>query len=201
MKLINADRVVHWQSYDDEFETFQDHEGTIAEFLDAMTDEGCPGSVSVLPSALQEAIRRIETKVDEVYRYPKTEYAEGYVNACKAVMKMLKSLSAVDAVPVRHGRWIPYDWEYLCSECRHLSACQTVYCSACGARMDGKGDRMDDRLKQCRCCTNYIDSDLCDEEPWCRVKPYHQIPKTKPGEPRCEHFKSPVFVCTWDEGR
>ena len=52
MKLINADRVVHWQSYDDEFETFQDHEGTIAEFLDTMTDEGCPGSVSILPSAL-----------------------------------------------------------------------------------------------------------------------------------------------------
>lgn len=107
-RLIDADTVVHWQSYDDEHETFPDYEGTIAEFLDAMTDEGCPESVSVLPSALQEAIRRIETKVDEVYGYPKTEYAEGYVNACKAAIKMLKSLSPVDAVPVvrcKDCRW------------------------------------------------------------------------------------------------
>ncbi len=99
-RLIDADTVVHWQSYDDEYETFLEHEGTIAEFLDAMTDEGCPESVSVLPSAQQEAIRRIEKKVVEVYGYPKTEYAEGYVNACKAVIKMLKSLSPVDAISV-----------------------------------------------------------------------------------------------------
>lgn len=49
MKLINADTVVHWQSYDDEHETFPDHEGTIAEFLDAMTDEGCPKTVDAVP--------------------------------------------------------------------------------------------------------------------------------------------------------
>lgn len=99
MKLINADLVVHWEAYDDEHESFTRHSDTIAEFLDQMTDEGCPESVSVLPSALQEAIRRIEKKVDEVYRYPKTEYAEGYVNACKAAIEMLKSLQPVEAVP------------------------------------------------------------------------------------------------------
>lgn len=100
-RLIDADTVVHWQSYDDARETFPEHEGTIAALLDQMTDEGCPEGADVSPFAYQEAIRRIETKVDEVYRYPKTEYAEGYVNACKAVIKMLKSLSPVDAVPVQ----------------------------------------------------------------------------------------------------
>lgn len=151
MKLINADMVVHWQSYDDEHEIFQDHEGTIAEFLDAMTDEGCPGSVSVLPSALQEAIRRIETKVDEVYGYPKTEYAEGYVNACKAVIKMLKSLSAMDAIPVRHGRWECSDHyeNAVCSECGYDTGeawgfgygrgCYN-FCPNCGADMREDGD-------------------------------------------------------------
>lgn len=49
MKLIDADTVVHWQSYDDEHETFPDHEGTIAEFLDSMTDEGCPEAVDAVP--------------------------------------------------------------------------------------------------------------------------------------------------------
>ena len=49
MKLINADMIVHWQSYDDEHETFPEHTGTIAEFLDAMTDEGCPEGVEAIP--------------------------------------------------------------------------------------------------------------------------------------------------------
>ena len=42
MRLIDADTVVHWESYDDEYETVLDHTGTIADFLDTMTDEGCP---------------------------------------------------------------------------------------------------------------------------------------------------------------
>lgn len=45
MMMINADTIVHWQSYDDEHESFPEHTGTIAEFLDAMTDEGCPKTV------------------------------------------------------------------------------------------------------------------------------------------------------------
>lgn len=57
-----------------------------------------------------------------------------------------------------------------------------------------------DEPKQCQCCTNYIHSDVFDEDPWCRIKPYHQLPKTKPEEPRCEYFTSPVFMCKWKDG-
>lgn len=60
---------------------------------------------------VDEAIRRIEKKVYEVYGYPKTEYSEGYVNACKAAVKMLKSLSTVDAVEVvrcKDCKWYGY---------------------------------------------------------------------------------------------
>lgn len=51
----------------------------------------------------------------------------------------IKMLLPIDT---RYGHWIeiPNDWEYQCSECGHLSLCQTVYCSACGARMYGKGN-------------------------------------------------------------
>ena len=49
MKLINADLVVHWEAYDDEHESFTRYSGTIAEFLDQMTDEGCPETVDAVP--------------------------------------------------------------------------------------------------------------------------------------------------------
>lgn len=40
----------------------------------------------------EAAIGRIEKKLEEVYGYTKTEYSEGYVNACHAAEKMLNSL-------------------------------------------------------------------------------------------------------------
>ena len=48
-RLINADTIVHYQTYDDEHEDFQEHESTIADFLDDMTDEGCPNPVDAVP--------------------------------------------------------------------------------------------------------------------------------------------------------
>lgn len=68
----------------------------------------------------------------------------------------LNALSAVDAEPVRHGRWIPTviymntpDY-YACSVCGHeiaeefTSAIPVPYvykfCPNCGAKMDGGGD-------------------------------------------------------------
>lgn len=53
---------------------------------------------------------------------------------------------AVDAVPVRHGRWIKRGYacgenEYECSVCHETewrtSASRMKYCMFCGARMDG----------------------------------------------------------------
>lgn len=52
----------------------------------------------------------------------------------------------VDAVPVRHGRWIYHpDWQadgecgYECSECGMGSDVDYPYCMLCGARMERKG--------------------------------------------------------------
>ena len=62
----------------------------------------------------------------------------------------------IDAVPVRHGRWIKkrywsegvgmgerYGYYYSCSKCGNLvcggyDECGKKYCDECGARMDGK---------------------------------------------------------------
>lgn len=43
--LVDADRVIHTQVYDDEHEEVIDRSMTIADFLDAYTEEGCPMSV------------------------------------------------------------------------------------------------------------------------------------------------------------
>ena len=98
MRLINADTIVHYQSYDDEHEEFLEHESTIADFLDEMTDEGCP--------------------------------------------------NPVDAVMVKHGRWIDidsemYTWKIRCNKCGHERSMMStgqiypMYCENCGTRMDG----------------------------------------------------------------
>ena len=58
------------------------------------------------------------------------------------------SIPAVDAVEVRHGRWIAerlastYGGAYqifLCSECKSAFNCEMKYCAHCGAKMDGEG--------------------------------------------------------------
>lgn len=48
-RLINADTIVHWQSYDDEHETFPEQTGTIADLINQMTEEGCPDAVNAVP--------------------------------------------------------------------------------------------------------------------------------------------------------
>ena len=59
---------------------------------------------------------------------------------------------AVDAVPVRHGRWVKRGYacgenEYECSVCHETewrtSASRMKYCMFCGAKMDLKGESED----------------------------------------------------------
>ena len=66
--------------------------------------------------------------------------------AKKSVVGALDEIAAVDAEPVRHGRWLPTndDNKKRCSECDviHLIAQyphgQANYCPNCGAKMDAE---------------------------------------------------------------
>ena len=100
MRLINADAIVHYQTYDDEHEEFPEHESTIADFLDDMTDEGCP--------------------------------------------------NPVDAVPVRHGRWIETKHGFCCNQCHTRRPLDwdgrmwlSSFCPNCGADMRGEHEKAD----------------------------------------------------------
>ena len=65
MRLIDADTIVHYQTYDDEREEFHEHKSTIADFLDGMTDEGCPNPVDAVPAVHSEWIPK--EKADTPY--------------------------------------------------------------------------------------------------------------------------------------
>lgn len=94
---------------------------------------------------------RIDKKLHEVYSCPKTKYAEGYVAACKAVKRMLATLSPADSQPERkNGKWITDDLSGIisCSQCGNDAPMETTggrqykskFCQTCGADMRGGQD-------------------------------------------------------------
>lgn len=60
------------------------------------------------------------------------------------VVDMLESAPTVDAVPVRHGRWVRVETDteqfFLCNRCRKREHWESNYCPRCGAMMDGGDD-------------------------------------------------------------
>lgn len=70
-------------------------------------------------------------------------------NYCAEMWDKFEDVERVNAVPVKHGRWIYHpDWQadgecgYECSECGMGSDVDYQFCMRCGARMDGKeGER------------------------------------------------------------
>ena len=90
----------------------------------------------------------------------KNEYLFGMQQQLETCIELVEDAPTVDAVPVRHGRWIKkrywsegagmgerYGYYYSCSKCGNLvrggyDECDKKYCDECGARMDGKeGDQ------------------------------------------------------------
>lgn len=76
-----------------------------------------------------------------------------YIDALKDVELNVMALPTVDAVPVRHGRWIrvysrPGVFKYLgwtCDQCGQRTGNEYApqwykFCPNCGARMDGEHD-------------------------------------------------------------
>ena len=67
-------------------------------------------------------------------------------NYCAEMWDEFNDVERVDAVPVKHGRWIYHpDWQadgecgYECSECGMGSDVDYPYCMLCGARMEREG--------------------------------------------------------------
>ncbi len=70
-----------------------------------------------------------------------------YVYDTNAFLESIDNAPTVDAVPVRHGKWIEHKRaeeycgelisNYECSECHEWFREWGHYCSDCGAKMDG----------------------------------------------------------------
>lgn len=63
-------------------------------------------------------------------------------NGMERAVEMVKNADAIDAEPVRHGRWTgfdPYIGSTECSECGYkivFAGAKYKYCPNCGAKMD-----------------------------------------------------------------
>lgn len=57
-----------------------------------------------------------------------------------AIIEVIEDISAVDAEPVRHGRWT-FPWTSPeCSACRKTQKWTSKFCPNCGAKMDLEGN-------------------------------------------------------------
>lgn len=88
-----------------------------------------------------------------VYVPSEIEGFEKMMVPVEVVLQNIDDMPTVDAVPVRHGRWIrvysrPGVLKYLgwtCDQCGQRNGNEYApqwykFCPNCGARMDGKGD-------------------------------------------------------------
>ena len=90
----------------------------------------------------------LDAAVDAVHRSYDTilDFRSDGETVANSVEDILSKLPAVDAAPVRHGRWKEDPSGYgfwVCSHCGFVSEASGAdilyrYCPHCGARMDGK---------------------------------------------------------------
>lgn len=80
--------------------------------------------------------------IDEYYDLLKRmgKPSRGMTAVMQNIKTIVNSLQTVDAVPMRHGKWIEYpiaDGMNQCSVCGVLRFGNSNYCPNCGARMIG----------------------------------------------------------------
>ena len=97
-------------------------------------------------------MRLIDADKLEAYRntiVPKNRISEAYLLGAKDVFKYIDLMPTVDAVPVKHGKWmLYYDIEQgralRCSECKMVfwvgDGREGNFCPNCGAKMDGEAN-------------------------------------------------------------
>lgn len=90
----------------------------------------------------REALMKFPIRRDH---YDRKNGNEHFISGIESVLEFAENLPSADVAPVVHGRWIPNDGSWICSECNEencyaydgKSICFTDnYCPNCGARMD-----------------------------------------------------------------
>ena len=85
-------------------------------------------------------LEELDKWINPCVNYDKSEFLSGIATAISEV----EAAHAVDAVPVRRGKWIFNDdwWEFRCSVCQGAigNIKKYKFCPHCGAKMDGGND-------------------------------------------------------------
>lgn len=87
--------------------------------------------------ALLESVRKWIMDTSEIRDSLDHQYNKGLLRAIKEIQRA----PAVDAEPVRHGKWLYGIWEtypdgHVCDQCRTGYPIRFNYCPNCGAKMD-----------------------------------------------------------------
>lgn len=80
--MIDETQIIHTQVYDDEHEEWHDKQMTIAEYLDAFTEEGCPKSMPDLQKIKADIMAignwRRKSEIPNAYLVQAIEIIEKY---------------------------------------------------------------------------------------------------------------------------
>lgn len=92
---------------------------------------------------MAEYIER-ERAIQKVKNVIATEWFRGNYEAIGPLQRVvdvqLGRMTAADAAPVVHGRYVGVQEVFCCSVCWYTVEEETPFCPNCGAKMDGGGD-------------------------------------------------------------
>ena len=88
MRLIDADKIVHYLEYNDEFEDYKTEEQTIFDMVDTLTDEGCEVVDAIPIEWLLDFKARCEKERDACAFRDEWDFMNNYVKLTDKIIEI-----------------------------------------------------------------------------------------------------------------
>lgn len=105
---------------------------------------------TALKEDLKNMLARVMYESDLDFDHSHAKIWTATITGIQHSIKRLDNAPTIDAVPVKHGRWIMENireksYLRMCTVCRKIAyfcgeGCSYIYCPNCGAKMDGGAD-------------------------------------------------------------
>ncbi len=153
MTLIDGDRIITAQLYDDEHEEFTEEKMSIIDYVNAYTNEGVTESDVIEQSSREQQPCDDAISRQAVFDFIRDNYRRWFINddAFMQCMKGIKDIVPVTPQP-KMGRWVEEDMfdgdvAYRCTNCNEVFSLidgtpkdnEYNYCPNCGCKMQDAG--------------------------------------------------------------